>query len=153
MPATVGLDYLLGYLDKNGKIVIEPRYESAENYLDGYAVVCSQTETGNAYGVIDRLGHIAISSEWDSIQNLGQGIFILEQNDSYGIRNLRTGAWSGLAYCHISAACDFQQGHIIARDLNGDHCRIDFDGAILERNVMPSDHDRLLDGDIGTPWL
>ncbi len=51
-----------GYLDKKGKWAIEPIYQSAEEFIDGYALV-----KDGKYGLIDEEGNIIIDNKYDKV--------------------------------------------------------------------------------------
>lgn len=54
--------YKWGYLDQKGKWAIEPMFQSAEEFIDGYAVV-----KDGQYGMIDEDGDIIIDNKYDEI--------------------------------------------------------------------------------------
>jgi len=80
-PILVKNDYKYGYIDSKGKIIIEPKYISAENFYNDYAVVKIQNPknldlyTENIYQVIDRKGNVMISSE-----DYNEPLFVEEYN-------------------------------------------------------------------------
>lgn len=51
-----------GYLDQKGKWAIEPIFQSAEEFIDGYAIV-----KDGQYGMIDEDGKIIIENKYDEI--------------------------------------------------------------------------------------
>ncbi len=60
----------LGYIDRTGKIVIEPKFEEAENFSEGLATV----KIGEKFGYIDRTGKIAIGPKFDRAENFSEGL-------------------------------------------------------------------------------
>lgn len=52
-----------GYIDLEGNIVISPQYESAEEFIDGKALVASNQK----YGIIDTLGTVIVPLKYASI--------------------------------------------------------------------------------------
>jgi hypothetical protein len=62
-----------GYCDILGKCTIEPRFEIAEPFVNGYAVVSKKGQ----YGVIDQIGKVIVPFRYASIELLKEGLFIL----------------------------------------------------------------------------
>ncbi len=62
-PLLVRVDGKIGYIDRSGKIVIEPQFEQANEFKYGLAPV----SVGNKWGFIDRRGEFAIDPIFDWI--------------------------------------------------------------------------------------
>lgn len=66
----------LGYIDKSGRVVIEPRFASAQPFRDGRAVVAPEDgdapSYGGPYGLIDKTGAFVVEPKVDAILQLGQ---------------------------------------------------------------------------------
>lgn len=60
-----------GYADLTGRVVIEPQFEGADNFVFNRAVV----ELDGRYGLIDRAGNWVVQPEWAFVFNLGDGFF------------------------------------------------------------------------------
>ncbi|QCJ41460.1 DUF3298 domain-containing protein [Bacillus sp. S3] len=70
-------DGKLGYIDEHGKTVIEPRFSSAESFIDDRAIVSVADKNIVHYGLIDRKGNFIIKPKYTSIQNLGDNRFAI----------------------------------------------------------------------------
>ncbi|WP_251033403.1 WG repeat-containing protein [Bacillus sp. ISL-75] len=70
-------DGKIGYIDEQGKIVIEPKFSSAESFIDGRAIVNLSDNNREQYGVIDRTGHYVIKPNYNQILYLDEGRFAI----------------------------------------------------------------------------
>ena len=70
---------LYGYMNTNGKTVIEPKYTSASAFVDGNAVVSVVDETGFKYQIIDKKGKVKIEYK-DDYKVLPNGNFIIDDS-------------------------------------------------------------------------
>src|SRR5436305_5550097 len=50
-----------GYINRSGKIAIQPQFDDAEEFADGYAPV----KLGNRWGYVDPSGKLAIAPQFD----------------------------------------------------------------------------------------
>lgn len=57
-----------GYIDNTGKVVIEPKFDEAREFVDGLAIV----KMGGRYGYVDTTGQIAIDVPFDSVSTIHQ---------------------------------------------------------------------------------
>lgn len=72
-----GSGVLWGYIDKTGKVVVEPKYMEASPFENGYAQVKLQQNNKSARaGLIDKQGKLVIQPEYDSLKALPDGIVI-----------------------------------------------------------------------------
>ncbi|HEE9620303.1 TPA: WG repeat-containing protein, partial [Campylobacter coli] len=62
--AKVELNRKYGFMDKNGKIVIEPKFDSISSFREGLAKV----GLNGKYGLIDKSGKIVIEPKFDDIR-------------------------------------------------------------------------------------
>jgi Protein of unknown function (DUF3298)/WG containing repeat len=77
-----GNDGKLGYIDEQGKVVIEPKFSNAETFIEGRAIVSLSENNRDRYGVIDRAGHFVIKPNHNQIFYLGEGRFAIgKEND------------------------------------------------------------------------
>ena len=80
-----------GYINKQGKIIIEPQYINATKFRGGYAVIQTSRDTSNwentHTGVIDSTGKIVIKDKYYILtrfsNNLAVGSFVTKKNDGY----------------------------------------------------------------------
>jgi hypothetical protein len=70
----------LGYIDRSGKIIIEPKFEEAENFSEGLATV----KIGEKFGYIDRTGKITIKPKFDGAENFSEGLATVAIDSKYG---------------------------------------------------------------------
>jgi len=68
----------LGYIDKTGKIIVSPRFESAESFTNGVAIVGSQLKGEDTiqYGLIDKTGKLLLQPQYSFIQSFEDGFAI-----------------------------------------------------------------------------
>lgn len=72
-----------GFVDKTGKIIIEPEFEYAYEFREGLASVM----LNGKFGVIDNTGKIICKPQFDSINNFTEGLLIVRDNGKYGLIN------------------------------------------------------------------
>ncbi|MFL6560411.1 MAG: WG repeat-containing protein, partial [Bacillus sp. (in: firmicutes)] len=70
-------DGKLGYINEQGKIVIEPQYSYGESFIDGLAIVSLSANNRENYGVIDQKGHFMIKPNYNQIIYLDEGRFAI----------------------------------------------------------------------------
>ncbi|MBY0357866.1 MAG: WG repeat-containing protein [Candidatus Obscuribacterales bacterium] len=75
-----------GFIDHTGKIVIEPRYDDAESFYEGYAAV---KENGK-WGFIDKDGDIVIEPIFNEISHFSEGLCAARLRRQWGFID-RTG--------------------------------------------------------------
>jgi hypothetical protein len=56
-----------GFIDKQGKLVINPQFDRAENFVDGLAPVRIGDEKTGKWGFIDKQGKLVINPQFDEI--------------------------------------------------------------------------------------
>ncbi|MBV7506328.1 WG repeat-containing protein [Bacillus sp. sid0103] len=66
-----------GYIDEQGKTVIEPKFSLAESFIDGRAIVSLLENNRENYGVIDRNGKFVIKPNYNQILSLDEGRFAI----------------------------------------------------------------------------
>ncbi|MDJ0580920.1 WG repeat-containing protein [Crocosphaera sp.] len=76
----IKLGDLWGYIDAKGKVVIEPRFEEAETFIDGLAKV----RIDRKYGYIDKYGKIIIQPKFDEIGHFIDGLAKVRIDRKYG---------------------------------------------------------------------
>ena len=70
----------IGYIDKTGKIVINPQFDGVGIFAEGLAKV----RIGDKYGYIDKTGKIVINSQFDGVGNFAEGLAKVRIGDKYG---------------------------------------------------------------------
>lgn len=66
---------LFGYLNNEGDILIEPKFNDAQLFEDGNAIVGIKNEESILYGVINLNGEYIIEPKYATITSLGKGYF------------------------------------------------------------------------------
>lgn len=72
-----------GFIDKTGKVVIQPRY-NANDFSDGYARV----KDGDKYGFINKSGKYVIDPTYSYAGDFHEGLAAVKINDKYGYINV-----------------------------------------------------------------
>jgi hypothetical protein len=67
----------VGFIDKTGKIVVEPRFETARDFSEGLAYV----EAKDFKGFIDRFGKPAIKTSYGLTKDFHEGLAAVVVND------------------------------------------------------------------------
>jgi len=62
-----------GFIDKTGKIVIEPQFQGAGDFSEGLASVAI-SDGGYKEGYIDRTGKIVLEPKWDTAGKFSEGV-------------------------------------------------------------------------------
>jgi len=70
-----------GYIDKEGKIVIQPKFAAASRFAEGLAGV--QNDTGK-WGFIDGSGSYRIQPAFEAVQFFSEGLAAVMQGEQYG---------------------------------------------------------------------
>jgi hypothetical protein len=88
-----------GYIDRGGRMVIEPQWDDAEPFADGLAAVGTRhvetdggvSRTVSRQGWIDRTGTVVIPLRWDDAGTFTEGRARVKDGDRWGFVD-RTGA-------------------------------------------------------------
>lgn len=72
-----------GFIDVLGESYIKPKYESAENFHEGLAIV----EFEGKYGFIDKTGELAIDAIFDDAYEMNEGHAVVEIEGKWGMIN------------------------------------------------------------------
>jgi len=79
------IDGNYGFIDKNGKIVIEPKYYYTYGFCEGLAAVCIVNENGYfKWGFIDKTGKVVVPLEYDSVCNFSNGFAAVWKDGKMG---------------------------------------------------------------------
>ena len=70
----------MGYINKNGKIVIPLKYDYAHDFRDNLAWV----RLGNKYGSINKSGTLIIPAKYESLDYDGGNLIKVELNGRWG---------------------------------------------------------------------
>ena len=69
-----------GFMDKAGKLVIDTKYDRAEDFLDGLARV----SINDKWGFIDKSGKVIIKIKYDEANDFLDGFARVKLNDKWG---------------------------------------------------------------------
>lgn len=73
-----------GYIDKEGKILIEPKFEYAGEFSSGRAPVVIGADDKPKFGYIDETGELAFPILFDRGLEFSEGFAVVSINDKYG---------------------------------------------------------------------
>jgi hypothetical protein len=66
----VKIGFKWGYIDKTGKVVIEPQFTEARDFNQGIARI----KTGSRWGYIDDTGKIVIKPHFERARDFSEGL-------------------------------------------------------------------------------
>lgn len=69
-----------GYINKFGKIIINPQFEDAKDFKDGYARI----KISGKYGFIDKTGRIIINPQFKDLQDFSEGLARIKVDEIFG---------------------------------------------------------------------
>lgn len=72
-------DGQFGYADTTGKVVIDPTWNYATDFEEGFAVVGRGKGAKQKFGLIDRTGKEVIPCEWDAVSHPSDNRVLLQQ--------------------------------------------------------------------------
>jgi hypothetical protein len=73
-----------GFIDKTGKIVVEPRYQEVYSFSEGLAVFNAGSSEAPEYGYIDKTGKVAIQPQFSYASSLSEGLALVKNKGKYG---------------------------------------------------------------------
>lgn len=74
-----------GFRDLDGKIVIEPIYDMAEMFSEGFSAV----QVGDKWGLIDESGKYIIEPKFEYLGSVHSGLASFRANDKYGFVDIK----------------------------------------------------------------
>lgn len=77
----IGDCYKFGFMNKNFKTVIKPKYDWVENFKNGFALVSDQEK----WGVINTNGKQVIPCNYSSVKQASENRFIVALDKKYGV--------------------------------------------------------------------
>ncbi len=75
-----GTNGKFGFIDKTGKVVVEPQYDYVEPFSEGMARV----EIGDKWGFIDEKGKLVIASQFDAAHDFSEGLAGVKVGKNWG---------------------------------------------------------------------
>lgn len=73
--------YKFGFMNNNGKVVIEPRYDWVEAFHKGYAVVHKEDQLG----LINKLGEVILPCKFRSVAVMSETRILISQKNGYNV--------------------------------------------------------------------
>lgn len=77
--AAVKQDGKWGFMDKEGKIMIEPQYEDARSFCNGYAAV----KQNGKWGFINKEGTVIIEPQFSETMDFSDGSVFVKRDDAW----------------------------------------------------------------------
>ena len=71
----------IGFVNKQGEIVINPQFEDFEPFSEGLAAVCDKN---NKWGFVDTKGNLTINYQFEEVASFHEGFAVFQQGDKYG---------------------------------------------------------------------
>ena len=71
-----------GFVDKDGRIAINPQFDSVSNFSDG---LCGVMNSEGKWGFIDKEGKISINYQFDGVRDFKNGMAIVQSAEKYGV--------------------------------------------------------------------
>lgn len=84
-----------GYINKNGAIILDQKYNFAGKFVDEYAIVQNKNLKE---GIIDKKGNIVVDFDYDYLNNLSENCVFYKENDKYGYIDIITNKKSEALY-------------------------------------------------------
>ena len=76
----------IGYVDSSGKIIIDAKFQSAGEFIDGFAIVGENYENNELkYGLVNNKGEYVIKPQYSSMNSLGQGLYSIIKSSSSNV--------------------------------------------------------------------
>ncbi|MBW4558517.1 MAG: WG repeat-containing protein [Trichormus sp. ATA11-4-KO1] len=80
--ASVKVDGKYGYINKTGRIVIQPQFDNAYHFED-----LASVKIGDKYGYIDKSGKVVIPPQFDAAYEFKEGLAPIKISDKFGYIN------------------------------------------------------------------
>jgi hypothetical protein len=80
-------DQKIGFIDKTGKVVVNPQFENARPFLEGLAAVCQDKN----WGFIDKTGKIVINPQFEEVGDFTGGKAVFSNGKQMGYIDTKGG--------------------------------------------------------------
>lgn len=71
---------LMGFIDKAGKVVVQPKFQYVSDFNNGLAAA----KLNNKYGFIDKKGNFIVANEYDDAKDFENGLSVVNKGNQYG---------------------------------------------------------------------
>jgi len=78
-------DQLVGFSDRNGKVVVKPQFEDAHPFADGLAAVCIGKKDKAKWGYIDEQGQMVIAPKFDNACDFENGVAMAGRSGKFNL--------------------------------------------------------------------
>lgn len=95
-----------GYANTKGEIIVNPTYDDANSFSEGYAAVCSNEK----YGFIDGKGKLVINCQYDNAYSFSEGFSVVQIGEKYGAINNKVEYVVNPKYDDL---CSFSEGYAV----------------------------------------
>lgn len=95
-----------GYANTKGEIIVNPTYDDANSFSEGYAAVCSNEK----YGFIDEKGKLVINCQYDNAYSFSEGFSVVQIGEKYGAINNKGEYVVDPKYDDL---CSFSEGYAV----------------------------------------
>ncbi|MFD0674865.1 WG repeat-containing protein [Cohnella sp. GCM10027633] len=107
-----------GAIDKTGKLIVEPRFDWIEDFIDGYALAGKYTKSiapdgksasyVNLRGLIEKKsGEVILEPIYNEVQWRGDGVLAVAKDEKYGLFDL---AGNSLGEARFQSIGEFKEG-------------------------------------------
>jgi hypothetical protein len=140
--ALASLNKLYGYIDKNGKSVIDFQYIIANRFENGFGIVVNLK---NKYGVINAQNKTVIDFKYDEIYSFKENLFVVKLNQKYGLVNTLNAIVLEIAYEEIEELFCDRSIIKIKEGQNVKYGYINSEGEIIIKPIYKDAHDFVCD--------
>jgi len=81
----VNINGQFGYINTDGRVVIEPQFDSAGDFVDGLAPVGKKAGRDNRFGYINEKGAITIPMKFQDVREFSEGRAVVKFLGRYGV--------------------------------------------------------------------
>jgi hypothetical protein len=113
-----------GFRDLDGKIVIEPIYDTAEMFSEGFSTV----QVAEKWGLINESGNYIIEPKFEYLGSVHNGLVSYRANDKYGFVDI---SGQEKVKPQFDWVDEFSEGLCVIRNDIGQHGYIDTTGKII----------------------
>ena len=113
-----------GFRDLDGKIVIEPKFDDAEMFSEGYSAV----KVGNKWGLINEKGEYVIKPTFEYLGSVHNSLASERVNDKYGFVDIKGKERIAPQFEWVD---EFSEGFCVVRNSKEKHGYIDTTGKLI----------------------